>query len=80
MSWWDRLDVYGEVIAGAGTILGPVLSVATMVWILVTKKNATSAVAWCLLVIFVPLIGPLLFLLFGYQHVSRPLSRKRQHN
>src|SRR5262249_3707634 len=26
-----------------------------------------------------PLLGPLLFLLFGYQHVSRPLKRKRKH-
>jgi cardiolipin synthase len=79
MSWWDRLDVYEEVIAGAGAILGPVLSVATIVWILVTKKNPTSAAAWCLLVFFLPLVGPLLFLLFGYQHVNRPLSRKRRH-
>src|SRR5438270_2524505 len=55
------------------------LSVGTIAYILLTKKNSTSAVAWCLLVFFLPLLGPLLFLLFGYQHVNRPLSRKRRH-
>jgi cardiolipin synthase len=77
--WWERFDFYWEAIAGAAAILGPVLSTLTIGWILATKKNATSAVAWCLLVIFLPLVGPLFFILFGYQHVNRPLSRKRQH-
>src|SRR5207248_603105 len=35
--------------------------------------------AWCLLVFFLPFVGSLLFLLFGYQHVHRPLKRKRKH-
>jgi cardiolipin synthase len=60
-------------------MLGPVLSIVTMIFVLVTKKNATSAVAWCLLIFFLPIVGPLLFLLFGYQHVNRPLKRKRRH-
>jgi cardiolipin synthase len=79
VSWWDKLDVYGEIVAGASAILGPILSVATIVWVLATKKNAISAVAWCLVIFFLPLVGPLLFVLFGYQHVYRPLSRKRRH-
>ena len=29
--------------------------------------------------VLLPLLGPLLFLLFGYQHVNRPLLRKRRH-
>jgi cardiolipin synthase len=62
-----------------GTILVWLLTLATMVWVLATKKNATSAVAWCLLLFFLPLLGPILFWLFGYQHVNRPLARKRQH-
>jgi len=50
-----------------------------MAYVLMTKKNSTSAVAWCLLVFFLPLLGPFVFLLFGYQHVNRPLLRKRRH-
>ena len=55
------------------------VSAATITWILMTKKDSTSAVAWCLLVIFVPLLGSVMFLIFGYQHVNRPLERKRRH-
>src|SRR5438132_11882816 len=79
MSFWDQVEPYWELITAGITILGPILSLATIGWILVAKKNPTSAVAWCLLVFMLPLIGPLFFLLFGYQHVSRPLSRKRRH-
>jgi cardiolipin synthase len=76
---WEALEPYAEILTAAATVLGPVLTVVTIACILVTKKNATSAVAWCLLVFFLPVLGPLFFWLFGYQHVSVPLSRKRQH-
>src|SRR5262245_39728145 len=48
-------------------------------WILMTKSEAQSAVAWCLIVILLPYVGALFFVLFGYQHVRRPLRRKRLH-
>jgi cardiolipin synthase len=79
MSWSEQLEPYWELITAAGAILGPVLSALTIGFILVSKKNSTSAVAWCLLVFFLPIIGPLFFLLFGYQHVKIPLTRKRRH-
>jgi cardiolipin synthase len=80
MSWWQSLEPYwGELVTATGTVFGPLLTIFTIVWVLQTKKNSTSAVAWCLLVFFLPLFGPLFFLLFGYQHVNRPLARKRRH-
>jgi len=48
-------------------------------WILAIKKEPSSAVAWCLVVILVPLFGFLLFLVLGYTHVYRPLRKKRRH-
>jgi cardiolipin synthase len=47
-------------------------------WVLLTKKDATAALAWCLIVVFVPFLGALLFWAFGYNYVRR-LRRKRQH-
>jgi cardiolipin synthase len=47
-------------------------------WVLMTKKDATSALAWCLIVLFVPLLGALLFWAFGYNYVRR-LRSKRRH-
>lgn len=79
MSGWPSLEPYWHILAAAGTMLGPVLTVLTLCWVLATKKDAISAVAWCLVVFFLPLLGPLLFVLFGYQHIHRPLSRKRRH-
>jgi cardiolipin synthase len=78
MSFWDVVEPYLELLTPVGALLGPLLSVLTIGWVLVTKRNSTSAVAWCLVIFFLPLIGPLLFLLFGWQHVNRPLRRKRQ--
>src|SRR5262249_7166125 len=48
-------------------------------WILSLKKETTSAIAWCLLVILIPIFGVILFVLFGYQSVNRPLKRKKAH-
>src|SRR5215467_3741881 len=44
-----------------------------------TKRDSTAAMAWCLVVILVPLIGAFLFGVFGYQRVNRPLHRRRRH-
>jgi cardiolipin synthase len=60
-------------------LLQPVLIVASLCWVLMTKRESTSAVAWCLTVFFLPLVGTILFALFGYQHINRPLARKRRH-
>lgn len=78
MSIWEEVPFLGEAVTLVGTILGPLLTIVTMAWVLVTKKNPTSAVAWCLVLFFLPLVGPLLFYFFGYQHVNRPLARKRR--
>ncbi|HYV35648.1 MAG TPA: cardiolipin synthase, partial [Gemmataceae bacterium] len=48
-------------------------------WALMTKTDSTSAMAWCLLIFFLPFVGAALFYLLGYQHVTRPLRRKRRH-
>ena len=73
MEWWHSLEV--EMTA----LVSMVLLVVTIPWILLTKRDSTSAVAWCLLVFFVPIFGSIFFVLFGYQHIHRRLKRKRKH-
>ena len=63
-------------LAGALSML---VTTLTLAWVLMTKPDSTSAVAWGLLIVFLPFVGPALFYVFGYQHVSRPLKRKRRH-
>src|SRR4051812_29318226 len=59
--------------------LNMLVTSATLAWVLMTKPDSTSAVAWCLLIIFLPFVGAVFFYFFGYQHINRPLARKRQH-
>jgi cardiolipin synthase len=55
-----------------------IIIILVIPWVLLTKKDATAALAWCLIVVFVPVLGALLFWVFGYNYVRR-LRRKRQH-
>jgi cardiolipin synthase len=73
LSWLHNLEVQITVFISVAALL------VTIPWILLTKRDSTSAVAWCLLVFFLPLFGSIFFVLFGYQHVHRPLKRKRRH-
>ena len=57
------------------TVLDVLLVVLFVPWILMTKRNPTAAVAWCLVVLFLPFFGAFLFWVFGYTHVNRPLKR-----
>ena len=80
MSW--LLDLWDEFLHWLPVLValsGFVVTGAFVTWVLMTKRNSTSAVAWLLVIIFLPFLGPVLFVLFGYQHVSRPLQRKRRH-
>jgi cardiolipin synthase A/B len=66
-------------ITGSLALLNIALVALTIFWILAIKREPMSAIAWCLIVIFVPILGITLFVLFGYQSVHVPLRRKRRH-
>ena len=73
--WLELVDWWPALL----TLLAAGLSIAFIAWVLMTKTDSTSAVAWCLLIILLPFVGSILFFFFGYQHVNRPLQRKRRH-
>jgi cardiolipin synthase len=73
--WEEFVDWLPALIA----LFDLVLTISMLAWVLMTKPDSTSAVAWCLLIILLPFVGSLMFYLFGYQHVNRPLRRKRRH-
>jgi cardiolipin synthase len=66
-------------ITGTIALLNIALAAGTIFWILSIKREPTSALAWCLLVLFVPILGSFFFVLFGYQSVHLPIKRKRRH-
>lgn len=73
---WNAIPSWGLWLIGVADV---VLAALFVVWVLMTKANSASAVAWCMLLVFLPFFGMIFFLLFGYQHVERPLRRKRRH-
>jgi cardiolipin synthase len=78
----DFDDFWRDLLAWLPYLVGLVnlvLMTGCIAWALMTKSDSTSAVAWCLLIFFLPLVGAALFYLLGYQHVERPLHRKRRH-
>src|SRR5262245_30942999 len=77
MEWlWTEIEEWWPFLL---LLFNMALIVTTIIWVLMTKTDATSAVAWCLIVLLVPFVGAFLFVFFGYQHVHRPLKRKRRH-
>lgn len=80
MPW--LFDTWEDFLAWLPAMLGLaafLVTVLTIGWVLMTKADSTSAVAWILLIFFLPFVGATFFFLFGYQHVGRPLRRKRRH-
>src|SRR5262245_16118501 len=64
---------------GIIALLDVAVVVGTLFWILNTKREPTSAIAWSLLVIFLPLFGVFFFIVFGYQSIHPPLKKKKRH-
>jgi cardiolipin synthase len=72
------LDRFWQDIAGWLFLLEVVVTVGTLLAVLHLKREPMSAIAWSLTVIVLPILGPLLFLVFGYQTVNRPISKRRR--
>lgn len=66
-------------VTGVLALLDVALVVGTLFWVLNVKREPTSAIAWCLLVIFLPVFGMLFFVVFGYQSIHPPLRKKKKH-
>ena len=79
MNFFALLAVEWQETAGWITLLDVLLIGFTLLSILSIKRDSTAAVAWCMSVLFVPVVGILLYWSFGYQSVHRPLQRKRKH-
>lgn len=80
MSWLNDLWIEAaEWVPALVTFFYFALTLSCIAWVLMTKTDSTSAVAWCLLIILLPFVGSVFFYFFGYQHVDRPLRRKRRH-
>lgn len=72
-------DLQWPSVAGLLALVDLLAVSITIPFVLTIKREPTSAIAWCLLVFFLPVVGILLFIFFGYQFINRPLKRKKKH-
>lgn len=75
----ETFELYWDEITAWAALAGVVITALTIAWVLTIKRDPTSALAWCLVVFFLPLLGTALFVFLGYQQVHRPVSRKARH-
>jgi cardiolipin synthase len=78
MSITDFVTRYWPDIAGWLVVLNAAVTVATLLWVMNSKREPMSAIAWSLTVLLLPFVGAFLFFIFGYQSVVRPLKRRRR--
>jgi cardiolipin synthase len=64
-------------VAAALSVLNVVLIVVFLPWVLLSKKDAPATVAWCLLVLFLPVLGSLLFWGLGHNYLLHRVRHQR---
>jgi cardiolipin synthase len=78
MSATDFIGRFWPDITGWLVLANAILTVVTLLWVLNTKRESMSAIAWSLTVLLLPFLGAFLFFIFGYQSITRPLNRRRR--
>ena len=61
------------------SIVGYLILLGLVITVLKRKREPVGALAWIIAIIFLPYIGAIAFMLFGNNHIERPLARKRRH-
>lgn len=74
MFFFDLVPLASSVAA-----IHTVLMVIVIPLVLVKKRDSTVAVAWSLVVILTPILGSLLFWVFGFNYVQRRVVKKKTH-
>src|SRR5437899_3696034 len=78
MSYPDFLVRFWQDIAGWAVLVNLVLTAITLLWVLHIKREPMSAIAWSLAVVMLPFLGPILFALFGFQTIHRPIQQRQK--
>jgi cardiolipin synthase len=66
--YWQHLTAFA--------LLDTLLILVVIPVVLIKKRDPTTAVAWCLVVLLVPMLGSLLFWGFGFNYLQRRVKRK----
>ncbi len=71
---------FWQDLIGSLVVLDAIVAIGALVWVLNSKRETMSAIAWSLTVILLPFLGALLFFIFGSQSIARPIARRKNRN
>ncbi|MFW5921483.1 MAG: cardiolipin synthase, partial [Polyangiales bacterium] len=74
------MDLTLETVLSAGATLAGFVSLAFIPFVLVRRKEAPSAIAWIMVLVFLPILGMILFWFLGRDRVRRPAAAKASAN
>lgn len=75
---WEQLDLDFQTFASAVATLFGFFALACIPLVLLRKKEASSTVAWIMTLLFLPIVGVVLFWFLGRDRVRRPAREKRE--
>ncbi len=70
--------MFWKYLTYAFTIGGYLVALGFVLRVLKHKREPVAALAWILAIIFLPYVGAVAFLLFGQDHIERPLAQKKR--
>lgn len=70
------MDLSIETLVSAAATAVAALSIACIPLVLIRRKEASSAIAWILVLVFLPVVGLFLFWFLGRDRVRRPARHK----
>src|SRR5262249_43413713 len=75
LNLWVSAHFLSGPVAAIGTVLHPCLAFIVPAQVLIHKRHAAAAIGWIGLAGFSPILGPLLYWIFGINRVRRRAYR-----
>ena len=63
------------LLTGLGTVAGVALAGSVLLHLILSRRDSTTAIAWAAIILLLPLLGPVLYYLFGINRVRRRAGR-----
>ncbi len=74
----DWFHAYATQVWVVFLTLAEVAAIGLVPYVILTRRNPTSAIAWVLLLLFLPVLGLVLFLLVGLNRFQKRRARRRE--
>lgn len=74
----EFLQAYATQVGVILVTLAEIGALALVPYVIMTRRNPSSAIAWVLVLVFLPVLGLIVFLLFGVNRLQKRRVRRRE--